>query len=153
MSTAILVPMVFLDRDIESGATTRILHELLARDEVKHAHLNFLLHRITFQTVNPDHFDCSEVKFSTVCKISLGKRVLTTLLGYGMEILPEDVEKAVKILSDSKSDTLDLIASNCEGLPRESLSLAYVAAERLGKGQLLGCLKKRGAVAPPSPQV
>ena len=143
----------FLEGDIQCGAPTKILQELLERQDAKHAHLNYLLHKIPFRTPNPYHFDCSAVQFAVVCKKSLGKRLLATLFSYGMEISPEDVAKAVELLPDTKSATLDVIAAECRGFPNERLSLAYATAEKLKKPQLLECLKKRGAVPPIPPQV
>jgi tetratricopeptide (TPR) repeat protein len=152
VDNSIPLQFVFVDGDVNCGAPTKVLQELLERQDTKHAHLHFLLHKIPFQAHNRCHFDCSSIQFSVVCKKSLGRKLLTTLLSYGMPILPQDVARAVELLPDTKSGTLDVIAANCKGLPSESLSLAYVAAERSKKPQLLECLKKRGAAPPVPPQ-
>ena len=143
----------FLDGDINNGAPTKILTELLERLDTKHAHLHFLLHKIPFRTPNHYHFDCSSIEFTIVCKKSLGKKLLSTMFSYGMVISSQDVAKAVALLPDAKSATLDVIAAHCKGLPHESLSLAYEVADRLKKHQLLECLKKRGATPPVPHQV
>ena len=145
--------MAFLEHDIECGATTQILQELLSREDARHAHLSYLLLKMEFLGCSYRQFDCSSILFRQVCRKSLGKRLLTRLFALGMVIFPEDVVLAVELLPDTKIATLDLIAANCKGPPRESLSLAYVAAEKLKKPQLLDCLIKRGAVPPVTPQV
>ena len=153
MYTALPLPITFLDRDVESGATTRVLHELLSREDSQHDHLKFLLFDIPAGGKSTCYFDCSGVKFSVLCKKSMGERLLKRLFSLGMLITPEDVVKAVELLPDTESDTLDVIVARCGGPPEESLALAYVEAEKLNKLQLLDTLVKRKAVPPVKPQV
>ena len=138
--------MVFMERDIECGATTKILQELLTRDDTKHTHLMFLMHRIPFRTLNPRRFDCSSLQFSVVCRKTLKKSVLVTMFTHGLSVSPEDIATAVEVLPDTKSTTLDLIVGKCRGTPPQSLAPAYATAEKLKKRQLVQCLKKHGAV-------
>lgn len=151
--SAVHMPVVFLDCDIVSGATTKVLLELLARPDCSHAHLNFLLNNMCFQGILLNHFDCTSIQFAQVCGKSLGKRLLHRMFSLGMAVSPEDVAHAVELLPDTKTATLDVIAANCLGPPCDSLSLAYVAAEKLKKPQLLECLVKRGAAPPVTAQV
>ena len=152
-SSALPMCMPFLDCDIVSGATTSVLQELLSRPDSKHAHLNFLLHDMPFQSTLSNHFDCTSIQFEQVCKKSLGKKLLARMFSFGMTVSSEDVAHAVKLLPDKNAATLDVIAAHCEGPTHESLSLAYVEAEQLNKPQLLDCLVKRGAARPETPQV
>lgn len=147
------MPMAFRDIDIVSGSTTKVLQELLSRPDSRHVHLDFLLNEMKFQGNLSNYFNCTSIRFEQVCKKSLGKRLLRKMFSLGMTISPEDVARAVELLPDTKTATLDVIAGNCEGPPHESLSLAYVAAEKSNKSQLLECLVKRGAAPPISPQV
>lgn len=148
------VSITFLDSDVESGATTRVLHEMLTRTDSKHAHLEFLLYKVPCGAgKHARNFDCSGVKFSVLCKKSMEKKLLQRMFAYGMLISQEDVAKAVDLLPDTISPTLSLIASRCEGPPETSLSLAYVAAEKSNKFQLLITLLKKGALPPVPPQV
>lgn len=151
--TAVQMPMAFRDIDIVSGSTTKVLQELLSRPDSKHVHLDFLLNEMKFQGTLTNYFDCASIRFEQVCTKSLGKRLLRKMFSLGMTISPEEVAHAVELLPDTKTATLDVIAANCEGPPHESLLLAYVAAEKLNKPQLLECLVARGAAPPISPQV
>ena len=146
-------PLAFIDCDVLSGSTSKVLQELLLRPDSRHAHLDFLLTRMVFQTTIAKHFDCASIQFREVCKKSLGKRLLYKLFSFGMTVSPDDVAHAVELLPDTKIATLDVIAANCQGLPRESLSLAYQMAVKLNKPQLLECLVKRGGAPPETPQV
>lgn len=145
--------MAFRDIDIVSGSTTKVLQELLSRPDSKHVHLDFLLNEMKFHGTLRNYFNCASIQFEQVCKKSLGKRLLRKMFSLGMTITPEEVAHAVELLPDTKTATLDVIAANCEGPPHESLTLAYVAAEKLNKPQLLECLVIRGASPPVSPQV
>ena len=145
---AIPLPLGFTESNIESGATTRVLQELLARADSKHAHLSFLLLDMLCDECNCRPFNCSSIQFREVCKKSLGKRLLSRMFSLGMTVSPEDVAHAVELLPDTKSPTLNVIADACKGPPCESLSLAYVTAEKLKKPQLLECLIKLGAETP-----
>ena len=148
------VPISFMDSEVQSGATTKVLHEMLSRPDTKHAHLEFLLYKVPCAGAkHARNFDCSGVQFSVLCKKSMEKKLLERMFAYGMLISPEDVALAVDLLPDTTSPTLDLIASRCEGPPETSLSLAYVAAENSSKYQLLITLLKRRAQRPVPPKV
>lgn len=151
--TAFTMPMAFEDIDIVSGSTTKVLQELLSRPDSRHIHLDFLLNQMKFKGTFSNYFNCSSIRFEQVCKKSLGKRLLRKMFSLGMAVSPEEVAHAVELLPDTKTATLDVIAANCKGPPHESLSLAYVAADKSKKFQLRECLVKRGAEPPISPQV
>ena len=98
----------------EVDFNTKLLHELLSRQDAMEKHLQCLVldlpKRSPMPLVNADG-----VKLTAVLKLGItDETLLERLFQMNMRVIKDDIEVAVRLLPDERMSTLELILSKCD---------------------------------------
>lgn len=135
------------DEEIASGLATRLLLELVQRDDSQQKHFTTLLYTLVPET-KKDGIDASSLQVTDLLRqksISSAKLV-QRLLRLGMKVTETDVSSAVQILQECHSNVLQLMLKECAKTRKSFFTSACQEAIKAKKFQFIVCLIENGGL-------
>lgn len=135
------------DEEIASGLATKILVELVQKEDSQQKHFTTLLCTLVPERIKSG-VDASSVRVSDLLmeKSVTSAKLIKRLLRFGMKVNETDVSCAVQILPDHHKRTLELLAKESIKNRKSTFTAACQEAIKAKKLQLIKCLIDNGGM-------
>ena len=145
-------PPLLNDQHVQSGFCTRLLLNLLKREDTKEAHIRLLLMEIPIDSDSPP-FNGSKIEVSVLLKRKfISRRILDFLFDCGMKAKQNDLTMAVEMLTGDNFSTLEMICAHFDGNLQEAFEVTCPVAVKHKKIKFVHYFLKKGCKLPCSSQ-
>ena len=135
------------NEEIASGLATKILVELVQREDSQQKHFTILLFTLVPEKTMSG-VDASSLRVTNLLKEKsiTSAKLIERLLKFGMKVNEMDVSSAVQILPDHHKRTLKVLAKECIKTRKSTFTAACQEAIKAKKFQLIACLIENGGM-------
>ena len=135
------------EEEVASGLATKLLLELVQREDSQQKHLTTLLCTLVPETTKTG-IDASSLQVTDLLqrKSITNTKLLQRLFKFGLRVTEMDVASAVQILQERQKNVLQLLLTECLKTRKSTFTSACQEAIKAKKFQFIVCLIDKGGL-------